>query len=562
MPIVSLLNHEHRYPVEDVLRLFFGKNVKWIEADNDPFNSREKLLVELPSTNNSPAQNISIDPEMDQLHFKEELSASSHTADNSPTQIRAGENEDSTQIYSILDTIINSDAPDEPTPTQYRIRTRTATGEIQIESDRPISSEIEIKREIKRQLYYISSQLTAMDFPWGSLTGIRPTYVASQLIERMGSTAAYDELCDFFFVSPEKASLAIQTATMENHLLEDFREEDLAIYIGIPYCPTRCSYCSFSSYEGIGRPEAEMDRYLDALIHELEAIWGDAEFRQQLGGSQVRALYIGGGTPTALNATQLDRLCQAIHDLDLPFTAQPELTIEAGRPDTIDPEKLAILKAAGFERISVNPQSMVDETLIRIGRMHGSEAIHRAFRESRAAGFENINMDLIAGLAGESREEFAYSLQEVLALQPESITVHNLAIKRGSRLHRLMTESEHLHNEQQTAEKAIGSLYQPDPDVAWMVSHAREHLEAAGYRSYYLYRQKDGRGGLENVGYSLPRRANLYNIAMMADLRSVMAFGAGSSSKHGRGRQVNLRNIKQYIDRVDEMIEAKRMIWF
>ena len=509
MPIISLINHNYRFPIQDVLRLFYGRSIS-----------------DLPT---SP-------PDI---------------------QIQAGDSD--TAIQSIVETVGSSGTDEQ---TTYRISTVVPSRALVIRSERPIQSEIEIKRELKRQLYFICAELTGMHFPWGSLTGIRPTYVASQQIQELGAEAARRELTDFFFVEADKASLAIETATTEDRLLEDFNPDDLAIYIGIPFCPTRCSYCSFSSFEGIGRPAGEMDNYLDALIHELESIWSNPEVRAQLAPAQVRALYIGGGTPTALTAKQLQRLCDTLHSLDIPFTPDAEWTVEAGRPDTIDPEKLAILKQAGFERISVNPQSMVDETLTRIGRMHGSEAVRIAFEQSRAAGFDNINMDLIAGLAGESREEFAYSLAEVLAISPESITVHNLAVKRGSRLHRLMTESEYLHDEGQLAEQAIGTLYQPDPDVAWMVAHARMELEAAGYKPYYLYRQKDGRGGLENVGYAKPGKANLYNIAMMGDQRSVMGFGAGSSSKHGTGRQANLRNIKQYIDRIDELIERKSMMWF
>lgn len=502
MPIVSLINHEYRYPLEDILRLFYGKDISYLEAT-------DRELVE---------QEI---------------------------RIQAG---DDTPVFSIV---------------QDRF-VETRSGEIRIRSDHPVDNEIELKRELKRQLYYVCSRLTTTDFPWGSLTGIRPTFVAAQLLEmHEDEEIAARELTDFFFVSEEKARLAIETAKMEQALLAGFDTNNLALYIGIPFCPTRCSYCSFSSFEGIGRPEDEMERYLDALIHELELLWKDEAFRATLDarGTKIQAIYIGGGTPTALSTRQLERLCSTIHDLDLPFAQHAEWTVEAGRPDTIDPEKLVILKAAGFQRISVNPQSMVDETLKRIGRMHGSESIRVAFDQARAAGFDNINMDLIAGLAGESREDFRYSLREVLSMNPESITVHNLALKRGSRLHRLMVGTATNAGEASQEEQSIGQLYQPDPDVAWMLQHARDELAQAGYRPYYLYRQKDGRGGLENVGFAKSGKENLYNIAMMGDQRSVMGFGAGSSSKHGFGRHANLRNIRQYMQRVDEMAERKKALW-
>lgn len=421
-----------------------------------------------------------------------------------------------------------------------------------------------IKREIKRQVYGALAHITNMHFPWGSLTGIRPTYIARELLLNHDEQFAITSLIDDYFVSEEKALLAVETAIQEEAILDLFPEDDFAMYIGVPFCPSRCSYCSFSSPEGIDRPEDEMDRYLDALILELQTVWQDKSFRESLGGL-VRALYIGGGTPSSFSSQQLMRLFKSLKELDIPFAENVELTFEAGRADTIDREKLLAIKHFGFDKISINPQSMREETLVRIGREHSSKAVRDAYRLAKGVGFQSINMDLIAGLAGETKDDFLYSLDEVLKLSPESVSVHNLAVKRSSRLHRLMGEAKLRGQELFDEELDINALYKPDQEVAFMLREAERRLKANDYAPYYLYRQKDGVGSLENCSYAKTGHGNLYNVAMMSDRRSVLAFGAGSISKRYMNdrltRSPNVRNIRQYNERSIEMAKRKRALW-
>ncbi len=445
-----------------------------------------------------------------------------------------------------------------------RIETSVEGKNISILSDDSVCDDNMLKREIKRQLYYVLATINKMSYPWGSLTGIRPTYVAGQAIEKLGETQAKSYLEEFYFVSQEKADLAVQTYLAEEKLLDSFPEEDLAIYIGIPFCPTRCSYCSFSTNEGIGRPDAEKDLYVDTLIEELRLVWTNVAFRQKLKGS-VRALYVGGGTPTALSATQLQRLFTALDSLDIPWAEACERTLEAGRPDTIDREKLEVIRLAGFRRISINPQSMKDETLRKIGRSHQSKDILDSFSLARALGFDNINMDLIAGLSGETIDDFNYSLERILSLEPDSVTIHNLAVKRSSRMHRRLVEDRLIRKRSGHTDKSDDDLYRPDEEVAGMLRDGRTILEDKGYLPYYLYRSKDGMGSLENTAFARLGKACLYNVAMMADTRSILSFGAGSISKRILGsrleRSPNVKNIAEYRERIIEMAGRKLELW-
>lgn len=525
MVTVLLHNHEFIYPLQDVLRLFYG-SVQ--QLDGQRLSADPGKIVDFAKTGGDVV-----------IH-----------------SIRHGS--------GVIESRIESDGAADKAAAGAHDSVPEAGSNVQrpIVSKEPITDEITQKREVKRQLYYLLSELTDMKFPWGSLTGIRPTYVARQLIDQHGIDAARRLLEDFYFVSPEKADLALVTAENEDHLMRGFDEQDLALYVGIPFCPTRCSYCSFSSPEGIGRPSEEMDRYLDALTVELSAVWQSDEMRKQLGQSKVRAVYIGGGTPTALSAQQLQRLFHMLGTLDIPFTECCERTIEAGRPDTINREKLERIRDYAFTRISINPQSMNDATLDRIGRSHSKAAIIRVMQEAKSVGFRDINMDLIAGLAGETAADFSNSLAEVLALEPDSVSVHNLAVKRSSRLHRLITEADTAAAPKpRSPELLIRKRFKPDEEIAAMLLEARHELELRGYRPYYLYRQKNGLGSLENASFSKKGKGCLYNIAMMGDMRSVISFGACSISKRVIGdrleRSANLRNIGEYNRRSAEMAKRK-----
>jgi len=397
----------------------------------------------------------------------------------------------------------------------------------------------QLKRAAKTACFLLMRELTGMTPPWGSLTGIRPTRLMYELREQgIEGEAARSVMRDRFFVSPEKTELLSDILAMQQGLI-DTPNNEYDLYLGIPFCTTRCAYCSFASGElGSGKL---VEPYLAALKREMALSAGI----MNEAGMTLRAAYVGGGTPTALNACQMDGLLREAGRL---FPKAREWTVEAGRPDTITRDKLQVLIDNGVERISVNPQTFSDETLRLIGRAHTSQQTLEAYALAREMGFHHINMDLIAALPGENEEDFARTLEKTIALSPESITVHTLAIKRSSRLH-----------EQ--------GYTQVDADTAGrMVDYARAELGKAGYAPYYLYRQKYMAGNLENVGYAKRGYACLYNIDNMEETTRILALGAGAITKwlFPREKRIerapNARNIEQYIDRVDEMAERKRAL--
>ena len=396
-----------------------------------------------------------------------------------------------------------------------------------------------LKRAAKTGCFLLMRQITGTCPPWGSLTGIRPTRLMYELREEgIEGERARAEMQRHFYVSPEKARLLSDILDMQRGLI-DTPDDEYDLYIGIPFCTTRCAYCSFASGElGSG---ALVEPYLAALKREMALSAALMAER----GLKLRAAYMGGGTPTALSADQLASLLDEALRL---FPGAREWTVEAGRPDTIDRGKLRVLKERGVERISVNPQTFSDETLRVIGRAHTAQQTIDAFNLAREMGIHHINMDLIAALPGETEADFARSLEKTIALNPESVTVHTLAIKRSSRLHE-------------------ENRYHADADAAArMVTYARETLNDAGYRPYYLYRQKYMAGNLENVGYAKPGYACLYNIDNMEETTRILALGAGAITKwlFPRERRIerapNVRNIEQYIDRAEEMADRKRTL--
>ena len=402
-----------------------------------------------------------------------------------------------------------------------------------------------LKRAAKTAVFLLLREKLQSSPPWGSLTGIRPTRLMYEALEEGKTLAEAEErMKDDFFVSPEKARLLSEIIEMQRGLV--FPPEDsFDLYIHIPFCVSRCSYCSFASGEvGDGRLT---EPYTQALIREMEQ---SAPLMRQL-GLKLRAGYVGGGTPTAISCDQLRRILVSAQTL---FPGAREWTVEAGRPDTITEEKLSMLKSLGIGRISVNPQTFSDETLRRIGRAHSAEDTVRAYELARRMGFHHINMDLIAALPGEGIKEFEDTVNKVIALSPESVTVHSLAIKRASRIHEQLTVAGDSHNQADAL------------DADRMISFARERLSESGWKPYYLYRQKYMAGNLENVGYARPGYACLYNIGNMEETARVLAVGAGSITKwvFDRERRIerapNLRNIEEYIRRTDEMVARKRRI--
>ncbi len=402
-----------------------------------------------------------------------------------------------------------------------------------------------LKRAAKTVLFLLMSEEMNRMPPWGSLTGIRPTRLVYEGMSRgMTLDEAEKWVQDEFFVSKEKASLLKEIVTMQKGII-DPPENTFDLYIGIPFCVTRCAYCSFASGE-IGNGKLT-EPYVNALIQEIRET---SAFMKKM-NLRLRAGYMGGGTPTSLSAEQLDRILQeAMHH----FPDAAEWTVEAGRPDTIDEKKLLTLIKNHVDRISVNPQTFNDETLKVIGRRHTSEETLNAFRLARELGFDHINMDLIAALPGETFSDFERTLSIVTDLGPESVTVHSLAIKRSSKLHEQLTVQGTSHN-------------QADCETADnMIRFAREILTKGGWHPYYLYRQKYMAGNLENVGYAKRGKACLYNIGNMEETARVLALGAGAISKwiFPRERRIerapNVKNIEEYISRVHEMTERKKKL--
>ena len=415
------------------------------------------------------------------------------------------------------------------------------------------------KRQVKQALYELLKSLTGMRPPWGSLTGIRPTRLLYEAMEEgMGLEQAVAHVTEAFDVAPDRAALLGEIAQMQQGLREA-PPGCFDLYIGIPFCRTRCSYYSFSSGEiGDGRLVAP---YVDALLREIEL----CKAMMEQAGLRLRAGYVGGGTPTAIPCADLERILAAAQAA---FPGAVEWTVEAGRPDTIDGARLRMLKDRGVSRISVNPQTFNDDTLARIGRAHTGRETVEAYQLARALGFDDINMDVIAALPGEDVDDFARTLDVVQDLAPDSVTVHSLAIKRSSRLH------------EQLAVAGNGYGQVSRDGAAEMIAMARRGLTAGGWRPYYLYRQKYMAGNLENVGYARPGKACLYNIGNMEETVSVLALGAGAITKwlfdrreaseyddfrnrHDHSalrieRAPNVRNIEEYIRRVDEMVQRKR----
>ncbi len=424
------------------------------------------------------------------------------------------------------------------------------------------------KNLIGKVLYSRLSAFTGRELAWGILTGVRPTKIAMQKLEE-GMTG--EEFVPWFMedclVSRQKAELSWEIVNREKALLDQLDyQEGYSLYVGIPFCPTVCSYCSFSS-GAIGDWESSVEPYIDALCKELTFI-GEAQQSKKL-----NTIYMGGGTPTTLSAEQLDRVLRCI-DENFSFADLLEYTVEAGRPDSITEGKLQVLIDHGITRISINPQSMQQKTLDAIGRKHTVQDIRDAYTLARRMGFDNINMDLIAGLPGETPEDMRDTLRQIKELDPDNLTVHSLAIKRAARMGQKQREK------LKDADPGISAAEEADlarmsADMSRMIGDAADCAREMGMTPYYLYRQKNIAGNFENVGYAKVDKAGIYNILIMEEKQSIIAAGAGGSTKlvleepvenpdrsgsETKTKLVRIENVKAidaYIDRIDEMIARK-----
>lgn len=418
--------------------------------------------------------------------------------------------------------------------------------EYEDEAQQMASGKKEARNVFKRMMYDMLKKLTGRELPWGTLTGVRPTKIVYTLLEEgKNDREIRDYLKKEYYVSEKKGDLAIKVASNEKRLLEKLDYNNgYSLYAGIPFCPTTCLYCSFTSYP-LAVWKDRVDTYVDAMLKELE-------FTSRLmKDKKLDTFYMGGGTPTTLEPEQLDRVLSFFEE-HFDTTGLKEYTIEAGRPDSITRDKLRIMKKHGVDRISINPQTMNDDTLKLIGRHHTVEQIKEAFTLARECGFDNINMDLIIGLPGETREHIERTMREVALLAPDSLTVHSLAIKRAARLNILW-------------EKYKDYAMVNTDDIINMTADC---AAAMGMEPYYLYRQKNMAGNFENVGYSKPGREGIYNILIMEEKQTIMAVGAGASTKvvfpeENRIERVeNVKDVTTYIENIDEMIDRKRRFFY
>lgn len=390
-------------------------------------------------------------------------------------------------------------------------------------------------------LYKLLCDFTGLTQPWGILTGVRPVKLLRRLAEESNEEQAVKKFENDFFVSNEKIALSRETEHNERKILELSKPESFSLYVGIPFCPSRCSYCSFVM-ASIERAEKLIEPYTKLLCEEIKRT---AEIANKL-GLRLETVYFGGGTPTTLSAEQLDTVLRTVNK-SFDMSTCREFTVEAGRPDTIDSAKLFALKENKVDRISINPQTTNDEVLKTIGRKHTAQQFFDAFELARKCGFDNINTDLIAGLPTDTPESFKNSLDSIVKLNAECITVHTLCMKRASRL---------------TTEGVTLDLQQAR-DAREMLAYTQNILGQNGYIPYYMYRQSRMVGNLENVGWSKKGFESLYNVYVMDETHTILACGSGGVTKLKRNnpdyleRIFNFKYPYEYIDRFDELIQRK-----
>ena len=429
---------------------------------------------------------------------------------------------------------------------------RTATAKITLDGKTATAArripltkaDVRLTRRILQQSYYLAAvQLLPEAPPWGALSGVRPTKLATKVLLEGGREQDADRMLrDVYFVTPERRRLCLDASRHTLEAAQLLAPDDLSLYIGIPFCPTRCAYCSFVS-ESVERFGEFLPPFLDCLIREIE--YTGALLKRS--GWHIRSLYIGGGTPTTLSTPQMTRLLDAI-GTHFDLSRSLEFTVEGGRPDTLDLAKLRAIRAGGATRISINPQTMSDSVLRAIGRRHTAAETVEAFRMAREAGFDDINMDLIAGLPGDTPASFSETVRQVLALEPSNVTVHTLALKKGADLFQRRV------------------TLPTREDVAQMLAASGRQLRAAALEPYYLYRQKYMSGSFENVGWCRAGYTGYYNIYMMEELHSILSLGGGGMNKINlpAGALERFHNPKypqDYIQRIDTVLRQKDEIF-
>ena len=422
--------------------------------------------------------------------------------------------------------------------TELSVDGKTASGASQIDISAAADGyerERLLQRAVKLSFFEAARSLTGVTPAWGALTGIRPAKLAAGLLEEGRTEAEADAvLRDTYFVSGSRRALCLPCAKAGLEAKRGLEKNEISLYVGIPFCPTRCAYCSFVS-NSVEKSFHLVEPYLQALLAEVESAGAMVKDL----GLKIKSFYMGGGTPTTLTANQMDRLLQAVHThFDLDHAV--ELTVEAGRPDTITAEKLAVLVKNGVTRVSVNPQSMSDRVLAAIGRRHSADDIRSAMELVQKAGFPHVNMDLIAGLPEDAPEQFRRTLDEAAAFGTDNITVHTLSLKKGSRI---------------TLE---GTRIPSVEEVGEMLDYVPEKLGPLGFSPYYLYRQKYMSGSFENVGWCRPGGTGWYNIYIMEELHGILSLGAGGSTKmvdpakNRIERVFNLKYPQEYIQRPEK----------
>ncbi|MDR1687302.1 MAG: coproporphyrinogen dehydrogenase HemZ [Clostridiales bacterium] len=411
------------------------------------------------------------------------------------------------------------------------------------ETATPAFSKKAVCNAIQKSVFYACMKYRPAKAPWGLLVGIRPTKIVHEMWESGFTTDEIKRyLTEFYLASDDKANLCVTVAEAEKRILRQNTHNSVSLYIGVPFCVSRCLYCSFSSYI-LKRYEKYIDAYVAALVKELTAA------SAYISGKSLQTIYIGGGTPTSLTASQLEVLLGAVNKC-FDISSLSEYTVEAGRPDTLNDDKLNVLKANGVSRVCVNPQTLNNETLVKIGRSHSAADFYSAYNSAVKTGL-NVNVDIILGLPGETEREVKYTLDELTKLSPDNLTVHTLAVKRASAL------KEQLENAELTDAACVNEM------LSLSDAAARE----MNLFPYYMYRQKNMLGNYENVGYCKKGKEGIYNIQIIEEKQTIVAVGAGAATKHydsGRNlirRVYNVKTPEEYINRIDEMIERKNKLY-
>ncbi len=430
----------------------------------------------------------------------------------------------------------------------FNIQVKQEIIEIQSKDERHeyvINKSNKLKEEVKKAVFLYFSKNTALNLPWGTLIGIRPSKKALELLENgFSEDAIIKEFKEKHVTREDKAQLCIDVAKFERNIVNK-NKNNISIYVGMPFCPTRCLYCSFTS-NPIGSCKSIVEPYLEALSHEIKEVSRYVKEKDL----NIECVYFGGGTPTAVNDEQFEFIMKRIYE---GFTANnnvKEFTVECGRPDSITFEKLSTMKKYGVHRISINPQTMNEDTLKLIGRNHSVDSVSEKFAMARELGFNNINMDLIVGLPGEKISHIIKTCDKVFEIKPDSITIHGMSIKRASKLHENMLNN---HRFEIPGQEELNEMYE----------HTVGLSKKLNMKPYYMYRQKNMVGSMENVGYAAPSKEGIYNIQMIEEKQTIIALGADAVCKvvfleeNRHERFANLKDVREYIKRVDEMIEKK-----